>query len=106
MKTQLFECLSIRNVPVWALPAEIRTMAHALSGRRFDCEFVEWFLPQYMRGRGRQNLAALTCVYSGRIFDQHLWQCMGEAGPNTKNSQRKKEVSGTHIMDKSWHYLC
>ena len=28
-------------------------MAHILSGRRFDADFVEWFLPQYLRGGGK-----------------------------------------------------
>lgn len=61
----LFKCL-FRNVPVWALPHEIRTMAHAISGRRFDGEFAEWFLPQYSRERGRQNPA--TLVFSAAEF--------------------------------------
>lgn len=99
MKTQLFECLSIRNVPVWALPAEIRTMAHALSGRRFDSEFVEWFLPQYMRGRGRQNLAALVFTAAEFLIDifDNVWVKQGQ-------TQKNPRVSGTHIMGKSWYY--
>ena len=105
MKTQLLECLSIRNAPVWALPAKIRTMAHALSGRRFACEFVKWFLPKYMRGRGRQNVAALVFTAAQFLINIYgdVWVKQGQT---PKNSQRKKEVSGTHIMDKSWHYLC
>ena len=93
MKTQLLECLSIRNVPVWALPAEIRTMAHALSGRRFDCEFVKWFLPQYMRGRGRQNLAALVFTAAEFLINifGDVWVKQGQT-PKIPRGRRKYQV--------------
>ena len=61
-------------------------------------------VPASIHARKKKAKPGCTRVYGGRIFDQHLWQCMGEVGPNTKNSQRKKEVSGTQIMDKSWYY--
>lgn len=32
---------------MWASPDEIRIVAHALSGRRFDHDFLQWFLPHY-----------------------------------------------------------
>ena len=44
------------RVPIWAEPHFIRPVAHALSGRRFDADFVEWFSPQYLRGGRKNNL--------------------------------------------------
>ena len=45
---------------MWATPDEIQVMAHALGGRRFDYEFLKWFLPQYTRGRSTQNMTELV----------------------------------------------
>ena len=44
------------SLPIWAETYFIRSGAHALSGRRFDADFVEWFLPLYFRGGGKNNL--------------------------------------------------
>ena len=52
----LMSFLSFLCVPIWAEPHFIRTVTHALSGRRFDADFVEWFLPQYLRGGRKNNL--------------------------------------------------
>ena len=83
-----------RNVPIWACPAEIQMMAHALSGRRFNHDFMEWFLPQYTRGRGTKNMSQL--VFTAAEFLVHLicevWATQGQTNKIPKG-RRKYQVS-------------
>ena len=85
--------LYCRNVPVWSTPDEIQVMAHSLSGRRFDHEFLQWFLPQYTRGRGTQNMTQL--VYSAAEFFIDLfcdvWGTLGQTNSIPKG-RRKNQV--------------
>lgn len=91
-----------RNVPVWALPNEIRTMAHAISGRRFDHEFVQWFLPQYCRGRGRKNLAQLVLSSAEFIIEtfSNVWSHQGQ----TEKIPRGKRIY--QVLLQSIIYAC
>ena len=45
---------------MWALRQVIQLIAHALSGRRFNSDFQEWFVPVYSRGKGILNLTDNT----------------------------------------------
>ena len=92
----------IRNVPVWALPHEIGTLAHALSGRRFNCEFIEWFLPRYSRGRGRQNLALLTFSTAEFLINifADVWMTQGQTQRIPKG-RRKYQVLATSGVNAS-----
>ena len=94
--SHLFVWLSIRNVPVWALPPEIRGMAHAISGRIFDHDFIEWFLPQYTRGRGRQNLAVLVLSAAQFLIDvfSDVWMKQGQ----TQKIPRGRKKYQVHVM--------
>lgn len=82
-----------RNVPVWALPEEIRIMAHAISGRRFDHDFIQWFLPEYSRGRGRRNLALLVLASAEFLIDTFadVWAHQGQTEKIPKG-RRKYQV--------------
>ena len=68
-----------------AVPAEIQIMAHALSGRKFDSDFAEWFLPQYTRGRGIHNMAQLVHSATTFLIDLfcEVWNTLGQ----TKNEK-------------------
>ena len=82
-----------RNVPLWASPDEIRIVAHALSGRRFDHDFLQWFLPHYTRGRGIQDMSLL--VYSAAEFFIDLfcevWSSQGQTNKIPKG-RREHQV--------------
>ena len=68
---------------MWASPDEIRIVAHALSGRRFDHDFLLWFLPHYTRGRGIQGMSLL--VYSDAEFFIDLFcEVWGSQGQTNK----------------------
>lgn len=68
------------RIPIWAVPQLIRTIAHALSGRRFDVEFMEWFLPQYLRGHGHKNLTDMTLKSAEFLFElfSEVWMTLGQ----------------------------
>ena len=65
---------------MWAVPQLIRTIAHALSGRRFDADFLEWFLPKYLRGNSNKNLAEMALNSAEFLFNlfSDVWQMLGE----------------------------
>ena len=69
-------------------------MAHAISGRRFDHDFIQWFLPEYSRGRGRRNLALLVLASAEFLIDTFadVWAHQGQTG--REDSKRKAEVPG------------
>ena len=68
-------------------------MAHAISGRRFDDEFVQWFLPQYCRGQGRQNLAQLIFAAAEFLIDilAVVWSNQGQT-EQIPRGRRKYQV--------------
>ena len=72
--------LCCSNVPIWAVPQLISTIAHALSGRRFDADFMEWFLPKYLRGHSKQNLVEMALKSAEFLFDlfSDVWMTLGE----------------------------
>lgn len=82
-----------RNVPIWACPAEIQMMAHALSGRRFNHDFMEWFLPQYTRGRGTKNMSQLVFTAAEFLVDLfcEVWATQGQTNKIPKG-RRKYQV--------------
>ena len=71
-------------------------MAHAISGRIFDHDFIEWFLPQYTRGRGRQNLAVLVLSAAQFLIDvfSDVWMKQGQ----TQKIPRGRKKYQVHVM--------
>ena len=84
-----------RNVPLWASPDEIRIVAHALSGRRFDHDFLQWFLPHYTRGRGIPDMSLL--VYSAAEFFIDLfcevWSSQGQTNKYLRKDESTRLVN-------------
>ena len=65
-------------------------MNRALSGRRIDADFVEWFLPQYSRGGAKNNLneiAESSAEFLFNLFVQ-VWNTL---------EQRVKIPRGNHL---------
>ena len=73
-------------------------MAHALSGRRFDADFVEWFLPQYLRGCGRNNLNEIAESSAEFLFDLfvEVWNTLGQT-VKVPRGNRKHQVCNSFI---------
>lgn len=55
-------------------------MAHALSGRRFQDEFLEWFLLEYTRGRGTKHMAGLIFTAAEFLIELfcEVWATQGQ----------------------------
>lgn len=87
-KKSLFIIFS--SVPLWAEPHLIRIIAHALSGRRFDADFVEWFLPQYLRGRGKANFTEIAVSSAEFLFDlfTEVWMTLGQTAKIPRGNRK------------------
>ena len=83
---------------MWAVPAEIQTMAHALSGRRFHDEFLEWFLPEYTRGQGTKHMAGLIFTAAEFLIELfcEVWATQGQTNKIPKG-RRKFQVSPVQV---------
>ena len=90
---QNFSC-----VPIWAEPHFIRTVAHALSGRRLDADFVEWFLPQYLRGSGKNNLNEIAESSPEFLFNLfvEVWNTLGQT-VKIPSGNRKHQVCNIFV---------
>ena len=55
-------------------------MAHALSGRRFDADFVGWFLPRYLGSYRKNNLNEVTESSAEFLFHLfvEVWNTLGK----------------------------
>ena len=85
---------------MWAVPAEIKIMAHALSGRRFDSDFAQWFLPQYTRGRGIHNMAQLVHSAAEFLIDLFcdVWNSLGQTNKIPKGRRKNQVGMGQCIV--------
>ena len=73
-------------------------MAHALSGRSFDADFVEWFLPQYLRGGGKNNLNEIAESSAEFLFNLfvEVWNTLGQT-VKIPSGNRKHQVCNIFI---------
>ena len=73
-------------------------MAHALSGRRFDVDFVEWFLPLYLRGGGKNNLNEIAKSSAEFLFNLffEVWNTLGQT-VKVPRGNRKRQVCNIFI---------
>ncbi|KAJ7393745.1 hypothetical protein OS493_003404 [Desmophyllum pertusum] len=79
-KVEILHSVLRRCVPIWAEPHIICMIAHALSGRRFDAEFSQWFLPNYLRGHVGRDLTGLSLKSAEFLFDlfSEVWCTLGQ----------------------------
>ena len=94
-----YQCLILdfcytRCVPVTAPPPLISMTAHALSGRRYDTEFQQWFVPEYQHGRGRHNLTEIALKVAEFLVDLFavVWNIVGQT-TKVPNGSRKYQVT-------------
>ena len=52
-------------------------------------------VPATLLERKGKEKSGPASILGSRIPNQHLWQCMDEARPDTENSKRKTQISGT-----------
>ena len=83
-----------RCVPVTAPPPLISMTAHALSGRRYDTDFQQWFSPDYQHGRGRHNLMEIALKAAEFLVDLFavVWNTVGQT-TKVPNGSRKYQVT-------------
>ena len=94
---------SYSNVPIWAVPQLIHTIAHALSGRRFDVDFMEWFLPQYLRGQGHKNLTETTLKAAEFLFElfTEVWMTLGQTVKVPRGNRKFQVLCICHFFNQS-----
>ena len=74
------------------------SVANALSGRHFDADFVEWFLPQYLRGGGKNNLNKIIERSAEFLFNLFIkvWNTLGQT-VKVPRGNRKHQVCNIFI---------
>ena len=100
--TELIICLhwtkpKIRNVPVWALPPEIRTTVHALSSRTLLWQWVYWMVSTSVHKR--KEKFGRTGIWGSRIFYKHF-QCCVDGAEWKRKSLSKEEKSIRYWKDR------
>ena len=73
-----------------AVPQLINTIAHALSGRRFDADFMEWFLPNYLRGRSNKDIAEMALQSAEFLFEifSNVWMTLGQTAKVPRGNRK------------------
>jgi len=81
-----------------APPELINMTGHALSGRRYDDEFHNWFVPEYQHGRGKRNLTEVALKAAEFIIDlfASVWSTVGQT-TKVPNGKRKYQVKFKYI---------
>lgn len=88
-----------------APPKLISTTAHALSGRRFEIDFEEWFLPAYQHGKGQADQTELALKAAEFLIDlfARVWSTMGQT-MKVPNGSRKYQVKPS-VQSKNFHFI-
>ena len=87
----------IRNVPVLAMPPEIRTTVHVLSGRTTTMSLFNG-IPNSVHKCKRKEKFGCTGIFGGRIFYKHL-QWRVDQGEWKRKTFPKEEKSISYWKD-------
>ena len=82
-------------------------MAHALSGRRFDADFLEWFLPQYLRGSGKKNLNEIAESSAEFLFNLfvEVWNTLGQTVKIPRGNRQHLQAPVVQRLDNAIHRI-